>query len=447
MALTGIEIFKHLPKTNCKDCGFPTCLAFAMKLAAKQASLEDCPHASDEAKEFLGAASAPPVRKVVLGSGAAEWPLGEETVLFRHEKKFVNPCAYAVSVSDNDPELTAKVERIASYKVDRVGEDYGVNLIAVTDASGDAATFAAAVKTVVETAPRQGILLSTRDAGRIEAALSACEGKKPLVYGATSENLDELLPLVKGKAALVLSAGNLDDLAVMSEKAVGAGVEDLILDPAPANAREALERLTLIRRLAVKKNFKPFGFPIFMSAVNDDPQLENALATIGTMKYASVILLGELRDWEMLGLLTGRLNIYTDPQKPMQVDQKVYEIGSVNGDSPFIVTTNFALTYFIVAGEIENSRVATRLAVQDVEGLSVLTAWAAGKFTASKIAEFIKESGVEGSLSRKEVILPGYVSVLSGALEDKLGDGWKVVVGPREANQLPQFLKSRVNGS
>jgi acetyl-CoA decarbonylase/synthase complex subunit gamma len=446
MALTGIEIFKHLPKTNCKECGFPTCLAFAMKLAAKQATLEDCPHASDEAKEFLGAASAPPVGKVVIGTGDAAWTLGEETVLFRHEKKFVNPSAYTIKIADNDPELEAKVKAIADFKVDRVGVDYGVNLIAVTDASGDGATFSAAVQKVAAAAPRLGIVLASQNADVLAAGLSAADGKKPLVYGATADNVDQLLPLVKDKAALVVRSGDLNELSAMAEKAVGAGVKELILDPMPGNAREALERFTIIRRLAVKKNYKPFGYPILMDAGNEDPQLEGALATLGTMKYASVILLDTLEAWQMLGLLTGRLNIYTDPQKPMQVDQKVYEIGGVNGDSPLIVTTNFALTYFIVAGEIENSKVPTRLAVQDVEGLSVLTAWAAGKFTASKIAEFIKESGVEGKLNKKEVILPGYVAVLSGALEDKLGGDWKVVVGPREANQLPQFLKSCAKG-
>ncbi len=446
MALTGIEIFKHLPKTNCKDCGFPTCLAFAMKLAAKQASLEDCPHASDEAKAFLGAASAPPVRKVVIGEGDAAWSLGEETVLFRHDKKFVNPSAYAVRIADNDPELEAKVKAIASFKVDRVGEDYGVNLIALQDASGDGSAFSSAVKTVVENAPRQGIVLCSQKTDVVEAGLSACDGKKPLVCGATAENLDQFLPLVKGKASLVVSSGNLDDLASMTEKAAAGGVEDLILDPMPENARDALEKFTIIRRLAIKKNYKPFGYPIFMDAGHEDPQVEGALATVGTMKYASVILLNELHAWEMLGLLTGRLNIYTDPQKPMQVDQKVYDIGNVSKDSPLIVTTNFALTYFIVAGEVENSKVPTRLAIQDVEGLSVLTAWAAGKFTASKIAEFLKESGVENQMNKKEVILPGYVAVLSGALEDKLGGDWKVVVGPREANQLPQFLKSQAKG-
>ena len=443
MALSGIEIFKHLPKTNCKDCGFPTCLAFAMKLAAKQASLEDCPHASDEAKEFLGAASAPPVKKVVIGAGDSAWALGEETVLFRHDKKFVNPSAYAIEVADNDPELEAKLKGIAAFKVDRVGEDYGANLVAIRDASGDPGTFAAAVGKAVSAAPRVGIVLASQKPEVVEAGLGAAEGKNPLVYGANKENLDALVALVKGKAVLVVSADNLDELSELAEKASAAGASDLILDPMAANAREAVERLTQIRRLAIKKNYKPFGYPLLMDARHEDPQVEAALATVGTMKYASVILLSELRSWEMLGLLTGRLNIYTDPQKPMQVDQKIYEIGSVNADSPLIVTTNFALTYFIVAGEIENSKVATRLAVQDVEGLSVLTAWAAGKFTAGKIAEFIKESGVGDQISKKEVILPGYVSVLSGALEDKLGDGWKVVVGPREANQIPQFLKAR----
>jgi acetyl-CoA decarbonylase/synthase complex subunit gamma len=238
-------------------------------------------------------------------------------------------------------------------------------------------------------------------------------------------------------------ADGLDALTALSERVKGLGVEDIVLDSGARKAKDMLEHFTMIRRSAVKKSFKPFGYPVITFANRDDSMMEALIAGIGVMKYASIIVLSSIEKWKMLSLLTLRQNIYTDPQVPMQVEQKIYKVGEATDKSPVIVTTNFSLTYFIVRGEIENSKVPCWLAILDVEGLSVLTAWAAGKFSPAKIAAFVKESGIEKTVSHKEVIIPGYVAVLSGSLEEKLGEGWKVVVGPREANALPAFLKSR----
>lgn len=445
MALSGVEIFKHLPKTNCKKCGFPTCLAFAMKLAAKQATLDACPDASEEAKSFLGAASEPPIRAITIGAGAGALKVGEETVLFRHEKKFVNPCGLALQVNDTDPDadIDAKAAAVAASEVDRVGQKLRVELVSVKDASGDPAKFAAAVKRVTEKAPEAGIILDSRNAASVEAALAHLAGKKPLIYGATAENADAMVAIAKAAgASLGVIADGLDALSALTEKITAGGFKDIVMDPGARKAKDMVEQYTQIRRSAVKKSFKPLGFPVISFAVNDDPMMEQALASIGIAKYASIIVLSDISKWKSLALIALRQNIYTDPQVPMQVKQDLYKVGDVKAESPLMITTNFSLTYFIVLGEVENSKVPSWLAVMDVEGLSVLTAWAAGKFTASKIAQFIQESGIEQSVSHKELIIPGYVAILSGALEDKL-PGWKITVGPREANALPAFLKNK----
>ena len=391
MALSGVEIFKHLPKTNCKKCGFPTCLAFAMKLAAKQASLDACPDASEEAKSFLGAASEPPIRAITIGAGDKALKVGEETVMFRHEKKFINPCGFALYINDNDPELEAKAAAVAASEVERVGQKLRVELVAVKDASGDAATFAAAVKKVTEKAPESGLILVSTNAAALEAALPAVAGKKPLIAAATADNLEVMVNIAKGAgASLVIRASGIDALTELTDKAVGMGFKDIVLDSSPANAKEMIEQYTQMRRAATKKGVKSVGFPVICHAMDADPYKEQAIAAIGIAKYASIIVLSDITRWKTLALIALRQNIYTDPQVPMQVKQDIYKIGDVKADSPLLITTNFSLTYFIVLGEVENSKVPTWLQVMDVEGLSVLTAWAAGKFTAAKIAQYIQ---------------------------------------------------------
>ncbi|GAB4390785.1 MAG: acetyl-CoA decarbonylase/synthase complex subunit gamma [Thermodesulfovibrionales bacterium] len=445
MALTGVEIFKMLPKTNCKKCGFPTCLAFAMKLAQRQASLDACPDVSEEAKKALGEASAPPVRPVTLGTGAKAVKLGEETVLFRHEKKFVNPCAFAVEIKDTEDEASAtkKIEDVLASEIDRVGQKLRVDAIFISNDSGDKAALERLASLVAAKAPDVAVIVSTRDAASAEAALSKFEGKNPVLFGAASDNIEGMAGVAKKfKAALGVTAGGLDELSDLTEKAKSLGVEDLVMDSGARTARQIIQDNTLIRRAAVKKNFKPVGYPVITFAQREDAMLETLIAALGVEKYSSVVVLSSVEKWKNLALFALRQNIYTDPQVPMQVEQKIYSYGEAGDGAPLMITTNFSLTYFIVSGEIENSKVPSRLAVMDCEGLSVLTAWAAGKFTASKIAQFIKESGVEQQVKHRELIIPGYVAILSGAIEDKL-EGWKVTVGPREANALPAFLKSK----
>ena len=445
MALTGVEIFKLLPKTNCKKCGFPTCLAFAMKLAQRQASLDLCPDVSDEARQKLGEASAPPVRPIGLGSGEMAVKMGEETVLFRHDKRFVNPCVFALEIKDTltDAAIKQKVAEVIHSEIDRVGQKLRIDAIALVNESADAGKFATAASIVASDAPFVPVILCTTDPRAAESALKIFADRKPVIYGVNSANIEAMAALAKSSKAIAgVSAQGLDELVQLTEQAKALGIEDMVIDAGGRTAKEILEHNTFIRRAAVKKNFKPLGYPVITFAQRADNLLETLIATIGVAKYSSIIVLSGIEQWKNLALFTLRQNIYTDPQVPMQVEQMIYKIGEPTPASPLFITTNFSLTYFIVSGEIENSKTPGYLAVMDCEGLSVLTAWAAGKFTASKISQFIQESGVANQIQHRELVIPGYVAILSGSIEDKL-EGWKVTVGPREANGITAFLKAR----
>jgi acetyl-CoA decarbonylase/synthase, CODH/ACS complex subunit gamma len=445
MGLTGIQIFKYLPKTNCGDCKFPTCLAFAMRLAAAQVRLDACPHVSEEAKKILTEVSAPPIRLVKLGSGDRVIELGDETVLFRHEKKFNHPSALALAIADNlsDSEIEQKAQEVNNSTIERVGQKLSVDLICIQDKSGDAGRFAQVAKKVAQLSSA-GLILHSFKPEIMKAALVETAARKPLIYAATQENQSQMTALAKEyKTPLaVYSDQGLEALSALADAITAAGVEDLVLDSGARGAGSMLSDLTQIRRAAIKKKFKSLGYPtiVFPGEGADDSLMEAARAGIGITKYASLIVLNNINKEVLLPLYTVRQNIFTDPQQPMQVTENLYKIGEPTEDAPLLITTNFSLTYFIVLGEIENSKVPSWLLVADSEGLSVLTAWAADKFNAPKIAKLVKKQNIEEKIKHRKLIIPGYVSVLSGEIEEEL-PGWKVLVGPREAANIPKYLR------
>ncbi len=444
MGLTGLEIFKQLPKTNCKDCGHPTCLAFAMAMAAGKAGLDQCPHVSEAAKEALGAASAPPVALVKIGTGEKELTLGNETVLFRHDKRFEHPAGIAVTVSDTagEEEIAARVDQINKLVFDRVGQLHSVNLVAVRNDSGDAEKFAAAAK-AASANTAYPLVLITEDTAAMEKALELVGSKKPLLCGATSANYEGMTALAKKyEAPMVVKGANLNELAELVEKVVALGHKQLILDSGAREVHKVLADQTQIRRQALKR-FRPFGYPTITFVTNEDPFQAVADAAVYICKYAGIVVLQTADPADILPLITLRLNIYTDPQKPIAVESKIYEIGNPGPDSPVYITTNFSLTYFCVAGDVEASRVPGYILPVDTDGISVLTGWAAGKFTPEKIAEMLKNSGIAEKVSHRKVIIPGGVAVLSGKLQEL--SGWEVLVGPRESSGIPSFLKQRWN--
>ena len=445
MALTGIQIFKLLPKTNCKECGVPTCLAFAMALAAGKAELSACPYVSDEAKEALSEASAPPIRPVTIGVGDNAVKVGGETVMFRHEKRFENPPGIAIMVKTgmDDAEIDTKLKNFKELQYERVGLHLRAELVAVKDESGDAARFEAVIGKVLQGSDASLILMSD-SAEVLTAGVKACADKKPLIYAATGENLDQLVALAKDNScSLAVKGANLDEVAELAEKAAAAGVSDLVIDSGARTVKQAFQDELIIRGAALVNKYKPLGYPTIAipAEMTDNPMKEAVIAGMLIAKYAGIIVLSDLQGESLFPLLVERMNIYTDPQRPLATTQGIYEIGNVTDQSPVLITTNFSLTYFIVSGEIEGSKVPSYLLVMDTEGLSVMTAWAAGKFVADAIGPFVKKSGIEDKVKHRKLIIPGYAAAESGGLEEEL-PGWEVLVGPREGAHLPAYLKS-----
>ena len=441
MALSGIQIYKLLPQTNCKDCGYPTCLAFAMKLAAKQVELELCPHVSEESSGQLSEASAPPVRPFALKSNGNEVKAGNEVVLFRHEKTFYSRPGMFVRVYDSmsAEEIQAKVKPADAYAVDYVGINLNLDGFVVQADGGD---FAAAVAAVREVSHRPLILVG--DPADLKSGLAKLEsGETALLCHANADNWEAMAALAKAAgAALSIQADTVDEMVALSEQVQGAGIKDIVLAPTQRGFKGTLVANTIARRMALKKSFRPLGFPIinFPGDVGDAAQ-ETILAAQAIGKYSSFIVLDHFSPETAYPLLVLRENIYTDPQKPIQVQPGVYEINDPGPDAPVLVTTNFSITYFSVANEVESSGLPAWLLVTESEGMSVLTAWAAGKFDAERIAKDVKRFNVADKVSKKSVVLPGHVAVLSGELEAELPD-WTVRVGPREAVDLPAFMKS-----
>ncbi len=443
MALTGLEIYKLLPKTNCKECGFPTCLAFAMKLAQKGTELDKCPYVTEETRAALEAASAPPVKLVTVGAGERAFSVGNETVLFRHEKTFFNQPGLGVRLADDDPDLAAHAAQVAAYAVERVGIGLRLDFIALENASGDAAAFARAAAATAAAADVPLVLLC-EDATAMGAALAEVAPARPLLHAATAANWQAMAALAKQHGcplAIRADDGDLEVLARLSDDVRGAGVEDLVIDPGTRGLGDSLAAFTQLRRLALKKSFRPFGFPLIAFAGGETVEDQTALATQAIAKYAGLVVLDHGQAEGIYPLLSLRLNIYTDPQKPIQVEPGLYQIGEPGADSPLLITTNFSLTYFSVSGEVEGAGNPAWLLVADADGQSVLTSWAAGKFDAEKIAKTVKESGVADKLAHKKLVIPGHVASLSGETEEEL-PGWQIMVGPREAVDIPSYLKT-----
>ncbi|MDD1689304.1 MAG: acetyl-CoA decarbonylase/synthase complex subunit gamma [Methanoregula sp.] len=439
MALKALDIYKLLPKKNCKECGDPTCLTFAMKLAGGKADIELCPYLSDEAKSVLGASTRPPIRLVRVGMGERFFKVGEETVLYRHEKTFYHPPGIVFRVSDTQTpaEIAAVTRRVRDETFTRVGADLRFSGIAIENTSGSAETFAKAVATVEAEQAHLPPVLIAKDPAAHAAALVHCGSYRPLLHAATGENYKVMCALAKKYGCpLVIRAATPDGLARMVKDCTAEGVQDLVLDPAPENLGTFLTRSTQIRQLAITRLVPELGYPVYLDATATGQQ--DAAVALGIVKYASVIVTDPLSPGATKASLTLRQNIYTDPQKPIQMNPGLYRVGTPDKDAPVLMTVNFSLTFFTLQGYLESTRVPCFMLIVDTEGLSVLTAVAAGKLSEMLVRDSIKKFGVENEVTHRKLIIPGYASPLSGRIED--ATGWKVLVGPRDAAEIGEFL-------
>jgi acetyl-CoA decarbonylase/synthase complex subunit gamma len=439
MALKALDIYKLLPKKNCKECGDPTCLTFAMKLAGGKADVELCPYLSDEAKSLLGASTRPPIRLVKIGVGVRSFKVGEEFVLYRHEKTFYHPPGIIFRVRDTLPEeeIVAVTKRVRDETLTRVGADLRFNGIAIENASGSAETFARAVARVEKVEAHLPPVLIAKDPAAFTAALVHCGTYRPLLHAAKKDNYKEMCSLARQHGCpLVIQSDTIEGLVQLAKDCNTEGIPDLVMDLAPATLGDFIRRSTEVRQLAITRAVPDLGYPVYLDATRTGQQ--DAAMSLGMVKYASVIVADPLSAGSAKASLTLRQNIYTDPQKPIQMNPGLYRVGTPDKDAPVLMTVNFSLTFFTLQGYLESARVPCYMLIVDTEGLSVLTAVAAGKLSEMLVRDSIKKFGVENEVSHRKLIIPGYASPLSGRIEE--ATGWKVLVGPRDAAEIGEYL-------
>jgi acetyl-CoA decarbonylase/synthase complex subunit gamma len=441
MALTGLDIFKLLPKGNCKKCGMPTCLAFAMQLAQKRAKLDDCPEISEEAKQKLAAAAAPPMRKIAFGSGDTQVQTGQETVLFRHDEKFHSPTIVAATVSDKlaGAALQERIKAVRALQFERVGTHVGIKAVAVVNESGSGDTFAQ-VCAAVKDGTGLALILVTDSPQAMAAAVKRVGQAVPLLAGARANTAEAMAKIAKDSGCpLVAKAGSIEELADLSEKIKAAGVENIVLTLDAPTLADQMYGLSRMRVLSLKRVFRPLGYPTLSFVSGGDASRQGAVAIGLACKYSGIVVLDTVEPGVLLPLLTAVMNIYSDPQKPVQVEPKVYTVGEPNENSPLMFTTNFSLTYYSLESDVEASRVPSYILVVDTEGTSVLTAYSGDKLNEKVVAQAMQKHDVAKLVKHRKLIIPGYVAVMSGKLEE--ATNWEVLVGPRECSMLPKYLQ------
>ncbi|MBR4798581.1 MAG: acetyl-CoA decarbonylase/synthase complex subunit gamma [Oscillospiraceae bacterium] len=438
MALKGLDIFKLTPKKNCKECGNPTCMAFAMKVAQGAVSIEACPYMSADAIATLSEATAPPMKTLKVGTGAAEHSIGGETVLHRHEKTFVSESLFAVSVCAGC--IDSKLPEIEKIDYERIGERMYVEALNLEFTDKDS------YLQLVEKASGKGrlLILDVKDAEAAEAALEKCAADKPILNGATPDNYAQFTEIAK-KYGVVLGIGapDIDALHDTVAAVEGLGYKDLVLDVTAATLKDTFANAVQVRRAALKDGDRTFGYPSIVNVkklAEGDLHRQTALASLFVLKYGSIIVMEDMTYSQALPLYGLRQNIFTDPQKPMKVAPGIYPLNGADENSVCATTVDFALTYFVVSGELERSGVPVNLLISDAGGYSVLTAWAAGKFSAGSITKFIKENGIEDKIKNRTLIIPGKAAVLKGELQERLPE-WNILVAPNEATNLVKFMK------
>lgn len=439
MALKGLDIFKLSPKKNCKECGSPTCMAFSMKVAQGSVSIDKCPYMSEDARRLVDEANAPPMATIGFGAGDHTFKLGGETVLYRHDKTFVSKNLLGVcSCPEHFDEKLPELEKV---DYERIGERMHTEVLYLKD-KGDKDAYLELIRKAMAT--DRALILEPASLETAQAALELCASDKPILSGANTENYAQMVELAKKyDIPLGLHADGLDALFDLTAAVEALGWKKLVLDVTGKTVKETFANAVQLRRAALKNQVRTCGYPSLVNAArlaHGDAAMQTAIASVFTLKYGSIIIMEHLSYAQALPLFGLRQNIYTDPQKPMRVAPGVYPINGADENSVCVTTVDFALTYFIVSGELERSGVPCNLLISDAGGYSVLTSWAAGKFSAGSISAFIRENGIEEKFRSRTLVIPGKVAVLKGELEERLPD-WSIVVAPNDATGLVKFMK------
>ncbi len=444
MALKGLDIFKLTPKKNCKECGSPTCMAFAMKVAQGAVTIDKCPYMSAESLATLSEATAPLMKTIEVGPGANAHKLGGETVLFRHEKTLVSKNLFAEALCScmSDEEIDAAIAEMKKVDYERIGEREFVEFLFLNYAGNGADKYTALVKKAMEA--DRALILNVKDAEVAKAALEICKAGKPILNGANKDNYAEMSAVATAAGVtLGVCADSIEELCDTVQALGAAGNKNLVLDVTGKDAKETLKNAVLVRRTALKDGDRSFGYPSIVNLnkiAEGDIHMQTALAAMFTLRYGSILVMAKMGYAEALALYGLRQNIYTDPQKPMKVEPGIYALNGADENSVCSLTVDFALTYFLVSGEYERSKAPVNLLISDASGMSVLTAWAAGKFSAGTIKKFFDEYDIAHKVKSRQLLIHGTVADMQGGIEARL-PGWNIVVGPMEAVQLVKFIK------
>ncbi len=446
MKLTGLQIFKYLPggrkepEANCKKCGFPTCMAFSMKLAKGEATIDKCAYVSDELRILFEEASRVQQQEITFGPIKRQVKVGNETVMFRHDKKFVNPTCLSIRLNSSDADFTSKLEKITGYSIERVGEDLTLDAVALFDSDE---SFEQKAKQIAGSG--FPLILVSSNFDNLVSALNSVKETRPLVYFENSDTDKQVELQQKFDVPVVITGSNIEELVNNSFAALEKKTQNIVLNLNRLEPENMLQDLTYIRRAAIEDKFKPLGFPVIsfqkdIGGFDSNPVNQGIIGSVLLCKYSNIVVLDDFNEAIIYAFLTLRQNIFTDPEKPLQIEPRVYPIGEVDESSPVIVTTNFALTYFTVAGEIESSNISSYLVVTPSDGMSVLTAWSADKFNGEIIAKTIKEYNLANLVKHRKLIIPGYVAGLKEEIEEEIPE-WEVIPGANEAVDIVEFLK------
>lgn len=453
MRATAMDIYRLLPQTNCAKCGEASCMAFATKLSDKEADVTLCTEMTEKEMEKLQDVLAPAVREVVIGTGENAVTIGGDEVLYRYELTYYNPTSIVIDISDDldDDEFDQKVKKVEEFEFERTGEKLKLNALAIRNRSGSTSKFVKAVEKLKNS--KLPLVLCSFDPDAMEAALAVVGDKRPLIYGATENNLAIMADLAQEyNCPLTLFVPHdLEKMKELSYSLRTRGIKDIVLDPGTfvkSGTGDTLDEFHMIRRLAVEKKDDDFRFPIMgipaiywlFGKENDDVKgIREAITAAKLMNsYADILIIHGIETWELIPVLTLRQSLYTDPRKPQAVDAGLYEFGELDENSPIIVTTNFALTYYTVEGDLKSGKANCYLLVVDTGGRAVDVSVAGNQFTGKAVAELIKEVGIEDKVKHRKLIIPGLGAPASGEIEDD--SGWEVVVGPRDSSEVPNFL-------
>jgi len=447
--LSALQIYKLLPKTNCGSCAPKTCMAFAMKLMERGVVPEDCVQLKGDKLQKLKDAVRPPVREVVIGKDAQKMVIGGEEVMYRHELKFFNPTGMMLDISDTMEEsvIKSRIEFVKNYYYERIGKILKLDGVSIRCASNNKEKFLKTVKFVSENIDKP-IILCTLNPEIMKEALEIIKDRRPLIYAATKDNFKDMFELAKKyNCPLSVHSENLDEIGSMTKTFLNAGFTDIVIDPGFdfENLSNTINKFEILRK-AVIKNVAEFSFPVMVSTVGiknlnleNKPVFEAISISLCLDRFVSLIVFHFNEVYSMMETLTLRMNIYADPRVNPTTEPKIYTFGTPNENSPLLITSNFALTYFAVAGDIENAKVSCYLLVINTEGLAVLVALAGGKLTADKIKEAMDENKVENLVKHRKLVVPGYVGRIKGAIED--ATKWEILVGPQDSGGIGDFLR------